>query len=367
MTDTSRLRVLAIVPSRYDTSPGQRFRIEQWQSVLAAQGIDIDYAPFEDADLNAVLYKPGHLGRKLALVTGRLVARLTEALGARRYDLVYIFRESALVGPALVERLLAFKGVPFVFDFDDAVYVRYVSPSNGYLSYLKCPGKTRTDCRLAAHVIAGNQLLADYAAAFTPHVSIVPTTIDTAKYAPPIAERGTGVPVIGWSGSYSTAQYLDVVAGALKRLARRQPFKLLVIGAPGFTMEGVDVEAVQWEASTEVETLRRMDIGIMPLRDDPWARGKCALKALQYMALGIPAVCSPVGVNTDVIQHDKNGLLASGEDEWTIHLGRLLRDVSERRRLGLAGMETVCAEYGRDQHAAVVAGIFRRAAATKAD
>ena len=345
------MRLLAIVPSIHDTNPSQRFRIEQWEPLLRARGVEITFKPFETKELNAVLYKQGRMAEKLRLVMKSLSRRFSEVRAARRYDAVYVLREAALLGPPLFERWIARTGVPFIFDFDDAVFVPYVSPSNGYLSYLKFPGKTRSICRLAAHVMAGNEYLADYAREVNDRVTIVPTTIDTEKYTVEPKATENEMPVIGWSGSYSTAQHLATLRGALQRLARQERFLLRVIGAPGFKIEDVNIEALPWRPDTEVAELRTFDIGVMPLPDDQWSRGKCGLKALQYMALGVPTVCSPVGVNTEIIQDDENGLIASTEDEWVEKLTRLLRSAELRRRLGLAGRATVEASYSAEVQA----------------
>lgn len=339
------MRLLAIVPSIYDTNPSQRFRIEQWEPLLRARGVEITFKPFETRELNAVLYKHGQLAEKLRLVLKSFSRRFSEVRAAREYDAVYVLREAALLGPPLFERWIARAGVPFIFDFDDAVFVPYVSPSNGYLSYLKFPGKTRSICRLAAHVMAGNEYLADYAREVNDRVTIVPTTIDTAKYTVEPRTQENEMPVIGWSGSHSTAQHLSTLRGALQRLAREERFLLRVIGAPGFKIDDVNIEALPWRPETEVAELRTFDIGVMPLPDDQWSRGKCGLKALQYMAVGVPTVCSPVGVNTEIIQDDENGLIASTEDEWVEKLTRLLRSAELRQRLGRAGRATVDARY----------------------
>lgn len=344
------MRLLAFVPSIYDTNPSQRYRIEQWEPLLRRRGVEITFRPFESEELHGVLYRPGMVGRKLRHVARAFARRASQLGDLRRFDAVYVLREMALLGPALFERWLARAGVPFIFDFDDAVFVPYISPANGYLSYLKFPGKTRTICRLAAHVMAGNTYLADYARQVNERVTVVPTTIDTAKYT--VEERAANdPPVIGWSGSYSTAQHLDTIRPALRRLARAERFRLRVIGAPGYRVEGVDVEALAWKSETEVEDLRPLDIGVMPLPDEPWSRGKCGLKALQYMALGIPTVCSPVGVNTEIIREGENGHLAATEDEWVEKLTRLLRSAEERRRLGRAGRATVEARYSAEGQA----------------
>jgi glycosyltransferase involved in cell wall biosynthesis len=358
------MRLLAIVPSVYDTNPSQRYRIEQWEPLLRGRGVEITYKPFESEALHEILYKPGRTAAKLRLVAEALARRSRDVRGARDFDAVYVLREAALLGPPVFERWLARSGVPFVFDFDDAVFVPYVSPSNGYLSYLKFPGKTRAICRMAAHVMAGNEYLADYARAVNGRVTVIPTTVDTEKYT--VEPRAPNeAPVIGWSGSHSTAQHLSTLKGALRRLAERERFRLRVVGVPGFEMEGVEVESVPWRSATEVEDLRPFDVGIMPLPDDKWSRGKCGMKALQYMGLAVPAVCSPVGVNSEIIRDGVNGLLASTDDEWVEKLSRLLRSPEERARLGRAGRETVEARYSAAVQAPrvydVLASVVRRA------
>lgn len=352
------MKVLAIVPNLYDTSPGQRYRLEQWEPLLRERGVEITYVPFESEALHELLYKPGLIGRKMNLVVGRLRQRLSDLKSVKKYDVVYIFREAALLGPPLVERLIARSGVPFVFDFDDAVFVSYRSPSNGYLSYLKFAGKTKTICRLAAHVMAGNPYLAEYARQVNEHVSIIPTTIDTDKYQVP-AEKANAVPVIGWTGSYSTVQHLDTLRSALTKLAAKHAFRLRVIGTPSYELEGVEVDAMKWRSETELNDLNAIDIGVMPLPDDAWSKGKCGLKALQFMALGIPTVCSPVGVNTEIIQDDQNGFIAATESEWVEKLGRLLSSHELRQRLGTAGRETVEQRYSAKTQAPRVFEIFK--------
>jgi len=352
------MRVLALMPGLYDTSPGQRYRLEQWDPLLRERGVEITYAPFEDDELHSVVYKPGHMGKKLQLVSRNLARRLSTISKARKYDLVYILREAALLGPAFFERLLYQQRVPFVFDFDDAIFVTYRSPSNGYLSYLKFASKTKTICRLASHVMVGNPYLAEYAGQVNDKVTVIPTTIDTEKYrvSPPHAD---GPLTIGWTGSYSTVQHLDTLRGALKKLAETENFRLRVIGTPAYELTPVNVEAMQWRAATELEDLSAIDIGVMPLPDDKWSKGKCGLKALQFMALGVPTICSPVGVNTDIIHDNENGFLAATEAEWVEKLTRLLRSAELRRRLGHAGRATVEEKYSAVTQAPRVYEIFK--------
>ena len=168
------------------------------------------------------------------------------------------------------ERLIYRAGVPIVFDFDDAIFVSYKSPS-GYLSYLKFAKKTATICRMSAHVIVGNPYLADYARQFNQHVTIVPTTIDTDRYDIPRKES-TDPAVIGWTGSHSTVQHLDTLRGALQRLAKEERFRLRVVGTPTYELEGVDVEIKQWRSDSEAQDLADVSIGVMPLPDDNWSK-----------------------------------------------------------------------------------------------
>jgi glycosyltransferase involved in cell wall biosynthesis len=359
------VRVLAWVPQEYDTSPGQRFRVEQWEPYLRREGIDIVYAPFAEAGLTRLLQRRGLWLRKALAIAKALSRRVVDSVAASNFDLVYILREGALLGPAVAERLIARRGIPFVFDFDDAVWVRYVSPANSYLSYLRCPGKTAYLCRGAREVIAGNKYLAAYATRYSEHVTIVPTTIDTNLYHPDI-RAATETPVIGWTGSYSTAQYLSLVRPVLERLRRRHAFRMLVVGGgEDFRVDGLDVEFQPWRAEREIEEIKRFDIGIMPLPDAEWERGKCGLKALQYMALGIPPVVSPVGINQEIVTHGANGLVAENEAQWESSLEELLTSLELRRRLGTAARETVERSFSGAHHASRVGEVFRKACAAR--
>lgn len=353
------MKVLAVVPSLYDTSPGQRFRLEQWEPLLTEWGVNISYSPFETPELREILYKPGGPTKKIGAVIRGLQRRSEELRSVKDFDLVYVFREAALLGPAWFERKIAASGVPMIFDFDDAVFVAYKSPSNGYLSYLKFPRKTETIIRRSAHVMAGNRYLADYAQKFNDNVTVVPTTIDTEKYTVEPKKRSVDVPVIGWSGSFSTVQHLDTIREALQELSNKHRFKLRVIGTAKYYLDGVQTEAIEWRSETEVDDLRAIDIGVMPLPDDEWSKGKCGLKALQYMALGIPTVCSPVGVNTEIIQDGQNGYIADSPTEWVEKLSRLILDKESRLRLGNAGRQTVEEKYSAIAQAPKVFDLFQ--------
>jgi glycosyltransferase involved in cell wall biosynthesis len=352
------MRILALVPAVYDTSPCQRYRFEQWAPFLRNLGAQIAFEPFEDDGLHAIFYQRGYYWAKSRFTLQAVVRRISVLKHIREFDVVYVHREAALLGPPIFENWVHRSGVPMVFDFDDAVWLPVSSGPNGKLSLLKCCGlRTRTACRNSAHVMAGNAYLAGFAQQYNRNVTIVPTTIDIAKYT--VGKKTQNeVPVIGWTGSFSTVPYLDTIRGALLRLARSRRFRLRVVGTPEYRLEGVDVQASDWRADTEVDDLRVIDIGIMPLPDDAWSRGKCGLKALQYMGLGIPAVVSPVGVNSSIVKDGENGYTATTEDEWVAKLDLLLASPELRQKIGAVGRLTVEQEYSAQVHAPRVFNIF---------
>jgi glycosyltransferase involved in cell wall biosynthesis len=357
--DLDHLRLLALVPNVPDTGPSQRYRIEEWDPYLRQEGISIEYAPFESKELNEVIYQGGKNFQKGKEVVKSWMARRNRLSDLKSYDLVYVLRECTLIGPDFFENMIRRAGLPYVFDFDDAVFLRYVSASNGLLSLLKFgPSNTVALCRHAVHVIAGNRYLGEYASRYNQNVTVVPSTIDTEKYA--LAATGENeIPIVGWTGSYSTVAHLQSIAPALKALAEQISYRLRVIGAGDFKLDGVDVDARPWRSSSEVSDLRPIDVGIMPLPDNEWTRYKCGMKALQYMALAKPAVCSPVGVNSEIIRHRENGLLAGSNEEWVTSLKYILDSPEERRRMGRAARLTIEEKYSAGVQAPRVAEIFK--------
>lgn len=345
------MRLLCLLPSPLNVMPGQRYRIEQWEPLLRRRGVSAVFHSFKSAELHAILSEPGRVSRKSRLCLEALWRRLLAVGRVSDFDAVYVYNEAAIVGPPVFEFLVKAANVPLIFDFDDAIFLPSAGSANGAFRLLRFPGKTRAICRWASHIIVGNAYLADYARRFNERVTVVPSTVDTEQYR--VAPRGpeNETPVIGWSGSFSTLPYLKACGAMLRRLAAKERFRLRVVGVKEFSLSGVETETAPWCERTEVEDLRPFDIGIMPLPDNRWTRGKCGMKALQYMALGIPTVGSPVGVNSRIIRDGENGLIATTEEEWVEKLTRLLRSPSLRERLGRAGRATVENEYALSLHA----------------
>lgn len=316
-------------------------------------------SPFLSPRGLGVLHGAGHLTTKLAeTIEGYFRrARLLRNLDA--YDVAYVYREVALLGRAWFEACIA-RRLPLVFDFDDAIYLPVASPANAWAVALKSPRKTASICRLASHVTVGNETLAAFARSVASAVTVVPSTIDTEVYM--VRAKGPNArPIVGWTGSLTTVPHLESVANALLRLRSLFDFELRVIGGTP-SLPGLDVRQVPWRAETEVEDLQPLDVGIMPLPDDEWSRGKCGMKALQYMALGIPPVVSPVGVNAAIVQDGVNGFHARTDDEWVEKIALLLRNPSLRQRLGAAARHTVEESYSARVQAPRMAQVLREAA-----
>lgn len=339
------LRVLAFVSKRLGLSPGQRFRIEQWAPYARKLGVDVDFVPFESPRLTEMLYEPGRRASKAAWVLWDFLRRAEHVARARRYDAAFVFREVSLLGPALYERVLARMKVPFIFDFDDAIWMTDAPPSkaNGIFSKLHFHGKTSTICRLASAVTVGNEFLASYARDRSSNVFVLPTSIDLATYPVQPLLKEEDFFVVTWSGSVHTLYNLEAAREPLERLARRRRVRVRVIcnRPPDRPIAHADNEFIPWQEAGEAEAIGATHVGIMPLQDEPFMHGKCGLKALQFMATGRPVVVSPVGMNKDLVQSGQNGFLAGSTDEWVDALERLATSAELRERLGLAGRATV--------------------------
>lgn len=325
-------RILALVPSQQGHSPGQRSTIELWERPLREAGFVLEYAPFETPEMRRLLGQRGQVLSKTREMLRAYSRRVRLLRDLRQFDAVYVYREAALIGPALLERWIARRGCPIIYSLDDPLYIPYVSPSNGWLSYLKVFGKVATICRLSRVVIVNSRFHQDYAEKHNRNVRQIPSVVDERIYRHR-PERPHGWPVcVGWSGSASTATNLQLVTGALGELAKRAHYRLHLIGAQRLGIPGVECTAQPWYAETEVSDLEQLDVGLVPLPDTEWNRRKFNLKVAQYMALGIVPVATPLGCNPDVIEHGRDGFLASTAGEWTTHLETLIGD-SELRSL----------------------------------
>ena len=330
---------------RPNRSPSQRYRFEQYLNYLEKQGYPSSFSYLLNEHDDKLFYAPGHYFGKGGILLKSVSKRLAEVFFKRFPPVVFVQRECFMLGSAFFERRYA-KRSRLIFDFDDSIWLQQVSEGNKKLAFLKNAGKTKEIIRAAHLVIAGNEYLASYAKTYNPRVIIIPSTIDTDKYAVKEVPEKENI-VIGWSGSFSTIAHFEKAVEALQLLKNKYHNRLsfIVIGDPAYQNELLSITGMPWNAATEVEDLHRFDIGIMPLPDDEWTRGKCGMKGLQYMAAGIPTVMSPVGVNKEIIQDGENGFLADTTGEWVEKLSRLIESVELRKKFSLNGRKTVEEKY----------------------
>lgn len=338
-------KVLILCLHRPNRSPSQRFRFEQYLEYLSQNGYSFDFSYLLNADDDKIYYASGGIVGKMRIVLSSIFKRLGEVIKAKRYDLVFVQREAFMLGTAFFENAIG-KKVPMIFDFDDSIWLQTVSEANKKLGFLKDASKTSKIIQHSKLVFAGNEFLAQYARQFNNKVVIVPTTIDTEIYQSQ-TDGSNGKVCIGWSGSFTTIEHFETAIPALKRIRDKFGDKVYfkVIGDGKYYCKELETQGLPWKADTEVKDLSEIEIGIMPLPDTEWAKGKCGLKGLQYMALGIPTLMSPVGVNSEIIQNGENGFLPNSEDEWVQYISMLVENESLRTKIGKAGKATVDNHY----------------------
>jgi glycosyltransferase involved in cell wall biosynthesis len=340
-------KILFIAAHRPGRSPSQRFRFEQYLDYFKQKGFDHELSYLLSASDDKAFYSPGHPFRKLSILLKSAFGRMSDAIKAKKYDIIFIQREAFMTGSVFFEKMLKRSGKKVIFDFDDAIWLLDTSEANKRFEWLKDPGKTSKIIALSDMVIAGNSYLAEYAGKFNDNVRIIPTTIDTEYHKRNGYVKKSDKICIGWTGSLTTIKHFEYAVPVLRRIMEKFGHKITVkvIGDPSYRNEELGIQGVAWDPETEIDELLEMDIGIMPLPDDEWAKGKCGLKGLQYMALELPTIMSPVGVNSEIITDGVNGFLASTEDEWVEKLSALISSAELRSRVGKAARQTVEEKY----------------------
>jgi len=360
----ARIRILALSPFPEEAA-GYRFRLAQYIPHLSAAGFDVVARPFYTTEFFRSVYRHGHYVSKAASFVQLAAKRLQSLKSLSSYGMIFIYREAFPIGPPLIELALARRGrPPVVYDFDDAIFLPNVSDANRLVASLKYPEKVPTIIGRSRHVIVGNDYLASYSRGYNSAVTMIPTCVDTDRFIPRSVDGDNGRRdlVVGWIGSPTTTQYVLQMKDVLRRVGERHPFELKVSGAGhDVRFPGVKVRNVPWSLDREVELFNTCDVGIYPLADDEWSKGKCGFKAIQFMACGVAVVAAAVGVNREIIQDGVNGFLASTEDEWVEKIGRLLSDPDLRARFATAGRQTIESRYSLATNAPKLVATFREA------
>jgi glycosyltransferase involved in cell wall biosynthesis len=362
------MKILFACPYPTGRIASQRFRFEQYFPLLTKNNIDYETAPFSSSHFDPA--NDRSMSNPLSSVFSRvnwllkgIWSRVKLFSRLREFDFVFIHREMAPVGPPVFEWLIArVWGKKIIYDFDDAIWLTDRAKESTIERILRCRGKVALICRWSYRVSCGSRYLKDYARKFNPEALINPTTIETTQQHNPKVKEGrkNGPVTIGWTGSHSTLKYLRILVPVLQSLEQKYPdINFLVIADEDPKLPLKHVAFLQWNLETEMTDLASIDIGIMPLPDDAWTRGKGGFKALQFMAMEIPAVVSPVGINMEIVTHSEHGFLCSTDQEWFTHLEELILNYSLRREMGRRGRQKVIAHYSVASNAENFLSLFQ--------
>lgn len=348
------MKIIFFTPEDVDGSASSRFRAQQFISTFEAENITCVFSPFVNKGLKKYYFSRGWLviPLKLFFFVLAFLRRFLDMFKAVDCDLVFIHRNIVPLGPEIfafiIKKILR---KPIVFDFDDAIYLSRTSEANRYIKWIKLNYlRTRQNVLLADYVIAGNQNLARFAEKYNDNVSIIPTVVDMKINTKPTGKvKRSGQKItIGWAGSYGTTPFVSQIFGALKKLLCKFPDLEIVlqgyIGDPKIDR----LRIVPWSLASERSCWLTFDIGINPLPDDEFTRGKCGFKIVQYMALGIPSVVSPVAANAEILEDGKQGFWANNEKEWVEKLSLLIQNAALRQKMGQAARQRAENKYSID-------------------
>ena len=339
-------KILFLAAHRLDRSPSQRFRFEQYFPFLKQNGFDYDFSYLISEQDDKIFYQLGNLPTKLYIFLKSAWKRWIDVIRANKYDIIFIQREAFMTGTIFFENQLKKKKVKIIYDFDDAIWIPNISKNNKKLEWLKNPSKTSQLIAIADLVIAGNNYLVDYTRKFNNNVQLIPTTIDTNYHKRKNTNKKNRI-CIGWTGSHTTIQHFEHAVPFLEKLKQKygDTIYFKIIGDENYINIQLGIKGIKWRLQDEIDHLSEIDIGIMPLPDDEWAKGKCGLKGLQYMALEIPCVMSPVGVNIEIVSDGVNGFLAKNENEWVEKISLLIENPDLRKQIGTEARKTVESRY----------------------
>ena len=355
------IKILFLVPYPTNAAPSQRFRFEQYYDVLATKNIKYATKPFLTQKGWSAFYKGNVIVILYYLIIGcfRRILHLTFLPTA---DVVFIHREMIPFGPPIFEWIIAkIFNKKIVYDFDDAIWLNDPNENNYLVAKLKWKSKVSSICKWSHKISVGNLFLADFAKQYNLNVVINPTTIDTSFLHNPANHLGIDKikkPIIGWTGTHSTLQYLTPLVPVLKKLETLHDFIFMVIANKNPEIKLTSFQFKQWKKESEIADLNCFDIGVMPLTNDKWSSGKCGFKILQYMALKKPALASDVGVNSEIIENDVNGYLCRNQDDWYDYLNLLLKNHDKRAELGENGRKKIKLKYSVISNSDNFLGLF---------
>lgn len=343
-------KILFIAAHRPNRSPSQRYRFEQYFEFLKTNGYDCELSYIINKTDDAFFYSPGHFIKKFLITIKSAVKRLKDTKRADDFDIVFVQREAFMTGSTFFEKRFATSKAKLVYDFDDSIWIMDTSDANKKWEWMKSTKKTGDIISISNMVFAGNKYLSEYAQKFNNNVKIIPTTIDTVVFQRKQEYKNSEKICIGWSGSITTIKHFEEATDILKKIKQRYGDRVYfkVMGDDTYENKELNLKGIPWTSATEIDIISTFDIGIMPLPNDLWVKGKCGLKGLSYMALEVPTIMSAVGVNTEIITDGENGFLAATQEEWINKISLLIESFELRKKLGAKGRKTVVESYSFD-------------------
>jgi glycosyltransferase involved in cell wall biosynthesis len=338
----TRKRILIVCPYPENVAPSQRLKFEQYYGAFQNAGYEIVVSPFISEAFWNIIYKKGNVLSKAWYTLAGYGRRVGNLFQLGRFDIVYIHLWVTPFGPPFFEWLFRKFSKKIIYDIDDLVYLGNVeSKAHPVVTYIKGRDKPIFLMKAADHVITCTPYLDQFVRKYNKQTTDISSTINTQLYTPKRTYMPQEKMIIGWSGSHSTSRYLHLLGEVFRALAKSYNFTLVVMGDADFKMDGVEVEALAWKEEYEVEVISRFDVGVYPLPDEEWVLGKSGLKALQYMALGIPTVATAIGANFRVIEDGVSGFLVKDKEDWIKQLSLLLDNASVRETIGGNGRKRV--------------------------
>lgn len=327
-------------------APGARFRYEQYLRFLPEQNLQFALFPFFTEKEHKIIHSKTNLLFKFLLLSKCYFKRLRLICLISKFEYIFLFREIIPIGPALFEFIIAkILRKKIIYDFDDAIWMPQEGYGSRFKNFLKNPSKVNSIIRWSYKVSCGNEYLCEHSRKFNKNVVLNPTTIDTVNLHNRIKNQATNKIVIGWTGSHSTLMYLDPIVPVISKLEKEFDFDFVVIcnKNPNYPLRSF--KFLPWNKESEIDDLMTFNFGLMPLLEDKWTEGKCGFKALQYMALGMPAIVSPVGVNKVIVDHGIDGFCCKTETEWYEAIKTLIQNESIRTSMGEKAREKIVKQY----------------------
>ncbi|MFN8230330.1 MAG: glycosyltransferase family 4 protein [Bacteroidia bacterium] len=355
--------VLIICAHRPNRSPSQRYRFEQYLPLLTAKGFNFTWSYLLNEKDDKLFYSSGNFLLKIKIVFKTLLIRIKDCFKFKQFDIIFIQREAHFLGISFFEKKAYKSSAKVIFDFDDSIWLNDTSPENKIFSFLKNPNKFYKNIKHAHLVIAGNNFLANESKKINLNTIVIPTTVNTNYNFPITKNTFNTIVTIGWSGSISTIKHFESLIPVLTRLKNKYKTKIkfCLISQTKYLNKELEIESHIWSVENENKLLNTFDIGIMPLPNNIWTKGKCGLKGLTYMACNIATVMSNVGVNNEIIENGVNGFLCSTDEEWFSTLCLLIEYKQLRFLIAEKGLQTVEQKYSTRANEQAYLNAFKNA------